>query len=74
MARPADLAVETGDVRTEAFEMESQLPHAMSNIDDNMVNIATVELFLLTGATDGFAPLLFFSSIHIPGASMLQVH
>lgn len=47
MARPADLAVETGDVRTEAFEMESQSPHAMSNIDepstDNMVNIATVE-------------------------------
>ncbi|KAJ4248527.1 hypothetical protein NW757_008175 [Fusarium falciforme] len=45
MAHQTDLAVETGEVRTEAFEMES--PHAMGNINepstDNMANIATVE-------------------------------
>jgi hypothetical protein len=43
MPRQADLAVETGEVGTETFEMES--PHG--NIDepstDNMANIATVE-------------------------------
>ncbi|KAM6509745.1 hypothetical protein FALCPG4_017393 [Fusarium falciforme] len=45
MAHQTDLAVETGEVRTEAFEMES--PHVMGNINepstDNMANIATVE-------------------------------
>ncbi|RMJ16592.1 hypothetical protein CDV36_003715 [Fusarium kuroshium] len=45
MPRQADLAVETGEVRSEAFEMES--PHAMSNINepstDNMANVAMIE-------------------------------
>lgn len=47
MARQADLAVETGEARTEAIEMESQSPHAMGNINeasiDNMANVATIE-------------------------------
>ncbi|KAL2673781.1 hypothetical protein Neosp_012225 [[Neocosmospora] mangrovei] len=47
MARQADITVEAGEVRTEAFEMESQPPYVMGNINelstDSMVNVATVE-------------------------------
>ncbi|RSL47602.1 hypothetical protein CEP54_013321 [Fusarium duplospermum] len=45
MPRQADVAVETGEARIEAFEMEP--PHTMGNINelstDNMANVASIE-------------------------------